>query len=75
MTKELDAGNIIYQEKILIDQRETYATLYDKLSNLAYVTLKNKIFNLFNTNVQSQPQNHSLVTIAKNISRDDEKVL
>jgi methionyl-tRNA formyltransferase len=74
MTKELDAGNIIYQESITIDQYETYTTLYDKLANLSYQVLKNKIINLFNNNVSSEPQDVNLVTIAKNITREDEKI-
>jgi methionyl-tRNA formyltransferase len=74
MTKELDAGNVIYQEAITIDENETYQSLYSKLSQLAYDTLKKQINNLFQTNIPSQPQDAKLVTIAKNISRDDEKI-
>jgi methionyl-tRNA formyltransferase len=74
MTKELDAGNIIYQEQIALDSRETYRSLYDKLTNLSYNVLRKHIHKLFNNQVESKQQNNDLVTIAKNISRDDEKI-
>jgi methionyl-tRNA formyltransferase len=74
MTKELDAGNVIYQEKIALDARETYRTLYDKLAKISYDVLRKHIHSLFNNAVISTPQNNALVTIAKNISRDDEKI-
>jgi methionyl-tRNA formyltransferase len=74
MTKELDAGDVIYQQAMPIDLKETYRTLYDKLSHLAYVILKNKIYDLFEPNVPCVPQKQKGITIARNISRADEKI-
>jgi methionyl-tRNA formyltransferase len=74
MSKELDAGNVIYQQTIPIDQYETYHSLYDKLAKLAYHTLKNKIHSLFDLHIPSQSQDVSFVTFAKNINRTDELI-
>jgi methionyl-tRNA formyltransferase len=74
MVKELDAGNVIYQKKIALEPKETYRSLYDKLSTLAYEVLREQIQTLFDKNLKSIPQDTTKVTIAKNISRDDEKI-
>jgi methionyl-tRNA formyltransferase len=74
MTKELDAGNIIYQQAIPIDDKETYHSLYIKLAQLSYRVLIDKIHSLFTSHVPSQPQDIQFVTIAKNITRENEKI-
>jgi methionyl-tRNA formyltransferase len=74
MTPSLDAGDIIFQQPIEIANNETYRSLYDKLANLAYEVLKEKHHMLFSTSTVKKSQDESLVTIAKNISREDEKI-
>jgi methionyl-tRNA formyltransferase len=74
MTKELDAGNVIYQASLSLSNRETYRTLYNKLSGLAYQTLRNKIKDLFKPNIKSVEQDVTKVTFARNITRLDEKI-
>jgi methionyl-tRNA formyltransferase len=72
MDKGMDSGNIIYQEKINIDQFETYKTLYDKLSDLSYSVLTNYVDKLFDENLKSIKQNEKLITYAPIISSSDE---
>lgn len=74
MDKGLDTGNIIYQESIDIDDDDTYQTLYDKLSNLAYGMLINHIDKLFTNKLPSTKQNDKLATYAPTISPSDEKI-
>jgi methionyl-tRNA formyltransferase len=74
VAKELDAGNVIKQFEIPINEDETYISLYDKLSNLSYKVIKENIHDLFNQNVKSISQDNSKVTYARVISREDERI-
>jgi methionyl-tRNA formyltransferase len=74
MDKGLDTGNIIYQQSINIDNDETYRSLYDKLSIVAYDMLIKYVDNLFNEHLISIKQNDKLSTYAPTISANDEKI-
>jgi methionyl-tRNA formyltransferase len=74
MEKSLDSGDIIYQSPIDIEISETYRSLYDKLSIAAYRVVNERINSLFSTNVPAMKQNEALVTLAPNITREDEKI-
>jgi methionyl-tRNA formyltransferase len=74
MVKALDAGDILFQESLAITPNETYQSLYQKLSKLAYSMLTKHLNELFNTKINSIKQDETNVTIAKNISRDDELI-
>lgn len=74
MDSGLDTGNIIYQQRIDISENETYRTLYDKLSNLAYEMLFNYVTNLFSDDLPSIKQDEKLMTYAPIISSNDEKI-
>lgn len=72
MTKELDAGDIIYQEAVPINDDETYDSLYLKLCNLGKQIIKKKYIDLFSDNVKCYKQESKMVTYAPNITRKDE---
>ncbi|GHU31283.1 hypothetical protein FACS1894166_02420 [Bacilli bacterium] len=74
MVKSLDAGDILFQESIPIEPTDTYQSLYQKLSQLAYRMLTQHINNLFKDKLNSLKQDETHVTIAKNISREDELI-
>jgi len=74
MEPSLDTGDIIYQESIKISEDETYQTLYQKLSSLAYKVISEKIDNLFNPNLLAIKQDDSKVTYSYNITRNDELI-
>ena len=74
MIKQMDAGNIIKQFKISIDSNETYKSLYEKLSALAYDVTLNHMGLLFNDYLNTIKQDESLVTFGYNITRQQEKI-
>jgi methionyl-tRNA formyltransferase len=74
MVKELDAGDIIIQKPIQIDPKETYTSLYNKLSNLSYELLKQNIDSLFSKNIKTIKQNIKEVTYAKILNYQDEHI-
>ncbi len=73
VTDKLDAGDILFQEEITINDSDNYLTLYDKLSQLSAVMIKNNFNKLFNpSNVIKQ--DNSNATFCRTISHEDEKI-
>lgn len=72
MAKKMDAGNIIAQSSIDIDQQETYDSLLIKLSELAQSMLSSYTLKLCNKNVVSAPQDEEKITFGYNINPTDE---
>lgn len=72
MAKKMDAGNIIAQSSIDIDQQETYDSLLIKLSELAQSMLSSYTLKLCNKNVVSVPQDEEKITFGYNINPTDE---
>jgi methionyl-tRNA formyltransferase len=74
MAKKLDAGDIIAQRAIDIEQQDDVGTMHDKLSFLGADLLKETLPSIINGTNNRQPQDDSKATFASNISRDDEKI-
>jgi len=74
MAKKMDAGNIIKQYELPIDERETYSSLYDKLCSLATQIISKEFDILFDDGLVSIPQDESKATFGYNISRENEKI-
>lgn len=74
MSEEMDAGRIIFQEKITIDFEDNLETLFTKMEALAYKIVFNNIDLLFTNKLQRTEQDKSLVTYAYNIKREDERI-
>lgn len=74
MEKEMDAGNIISQRSILIDQTDTVGTLFDKLSLVGKDLLIETLPAIFSRTNQSVEQNVADVTVAPMISPEEEKI-
>lgn len=74
MEKKLDAGDIISQVELPIEDTDTTGTLFDKLSAAGTELLKETLPSIVNgTNLRS-PQDEQLVTFARNISREQERL-
>lgn len=74
MVKKLDAGNIISQQAIAIEENDDVGTMHDKLSFLGADLLKETLPSIINGTNQSIPQDDTKATFASNISREDERI-
>ena len=74
MVKKLDAGNIISQKAINIEEYDNVGTMHDKLSFLGADLLKDTLPSIVNETNDSIPQDDSEATFASNISREDERI-
>ncbi len=74
MVDKLDAGDILFQESIAIQQNETYRSLYDKLTELSSKMVKQNISKILSNDIHPIKQDDSLATFCKTIKREDEKI-
>ncbi|WP_436860705.1 methionyl-tRNA formyltransferase [Staphylococcus caeli] len=74
MVKKLDAGDIITQSAIAIEQQDDVGTMHDKLSILGADLLKSTLPSILDGTNQRVPQQEEEATFASNISRDQEKI-
>ncbi len=74
MVKKMDAGDILSQVKIKIDDFDTCSSLHDKLSESGSQLLIETINRLINGEITPTKQDASLVTYAFNITRDEERI-
>ncbi|MGL4616828.1 MAG: methionyl-tRNA formyltransferase [Mycoplasmoidaceae bacterium] len=74
MEKKMDSGNVIYMEKINIDDNDNLKSLFSKMESLAYKVVFEQIDTLFNPNLEGEKQDESKVTFGYNIKREDEKI-
>ena len=69
--KELDAGDIIKQRKVVIDMNETSETLFNKLAIVGGELLHEVIDSLENNTIKYVPQNGWDGTYCKMIKKED----
>lgn len=74
MVKKLDAGNIISQKAISIEEDDNVGTMHNKLSFLGADLLKDTLPSIINKTNESIPQDDTKATFASNISREDERI-
>ncbi|MFQ3843072.1 methionyl-tRNA formyltransferase [Staphylococcus pseudoxylosus] len=74
MVKKLDAGDIISQRAIVIEDQDDVGSMHDKLSFLGADLLKETLPSIINGTNQRIEQNEDEATFASNISRDQEKI-
>ncbi len=72
MVQQLDAGNIISQRAIPIEDEDNVGTMHDKLSALGTTLLQKTLPSILNGTNSSVPQEASKVSFASNIQREDE---
>ncbi|EPD52844.1 methionyl-tRNA formyltransferase [Paenisporosarcina sp. FSL H8-0542] len=74
MAQKLDAGDIISQKSIPIEQSDTTGVLFEKLSVVGRDLLKETLPTIINGSNARLVQDESLVTFARNISREQERI-
>jgi len=72
MVYKMDAGNIIKQRTINIEETDDYETLSDKLSLLGRDLLREELPNILSDNYQSIPQDEDKVTFSPTIKFEEE---
>lgn len=74
MAEKLDAGNIISQVDVKIEETDHVGTLHDKLSEAGSKLLAETLPKLIAGTADSIPQDERLATFASNITREQEKL-
>ena len=74
MSKKMDAGEIISQKSLEIDEDETLDSLYERMSILGNDLLQETIPDIINNKVKYTPQDETKVTFGLNITKEDEKI-
>lgn len=74
MAEKLDAGDILTQVEVEIEERDTVGSLHDKLSQAGVTLLLETIPNLLEGKITPIKQVDSQATFASNIKREQEKV-
>jgi methionyl-tRNA formyltransferase len=74
MVKALDAGDILSQVKIPIEEEDDVASMFEKLSVEGAQLLRETLPLLLEGKIEPVPQNLSQVTYAPNIKREDEEI-
>ncbi|SFS50983.1 methionyl-tRNA formyltransferase [Marininema halotolerans] len=74
MVEALDAGDILSQERMVIDESDDVGTLHDKLSHVGATLLLKTIPQLLSNEIKARPQDPQEVTYSPNIRREDEAI-
>ncbi|WP_027963140.1 methionyl-tRNA formyltransferase [Halalkalibacillus halophilus] len=74
MVKALDAGDVIEQVTVPIEEKDHVGSVHDKLSQAGSDLLLKVLPKLFSKEISPVQQNESFVTYAKNITREQEMV-
>ncbi|MDC3416443.1 methionyl-tRNA formyltransferase [Aquibacillus salsiterrae] len=74
MVEKLDAGDIISQDKITIEEDDHVGSLHEKLAKVGSNLLSKTLPNIFNKQITPLKQNEELATYASNIKREQEKI-
>lgn len=71
MVKKMDAGNIVKEEKIIIQDEDNLGSLHDKLKLLAPIVTKSFIEDISKDNISERVQDESKVSFAPSISKEE----
>lgn len=74
MVEKLDAGDILTQVEVEIEERETTGSLFDKLSEAGSQLLSETVPLLLQGKIEPVKQNEDEATFAYNIKREQEKI-
>lgn len=74
MVKKLDAGDMLAQASLPIEEADTAGTLHDKLSALGADLLRETLPAIAAETVVAEPQEEAHVTYAPNLSRGQERI-
>ncbi len=74
MVRKMDAGAIISQGKVTIEDNDTYGSLHDKLIEVGTKLLIDTLPSIIDQSYEKVEQNEDEVTFGYNISKEEEKV-
>ncbi|RID87222.1 methionyl-tRNA formyltransferase [Peribacillus asahii] len=74
MAEKLDAGDILTQAEVVIEEEDNVGTLHDKLSQVGSDLLAETLPKLINGELTPIKQDEAKATFASNIKRSDEKI-
>ena len=74
MNEKMDEGDILSQESLPIDIKDTNTTLFNKLSDLGLKMILDSLPKLFNNELTPIKQDNSKATVAKNLTKEDEHI-
>ena len=74
MDTKMDSGDILYQEKIKIEDSDNVGTMFNKLSELGSIMISNFLPKLLSNEINITKQNEDEVTYAYNITKEDELI-
>lgn len=74
MVKKMDAGAVMRQIKVKIEENDTMSMLHDKLMDAGASIIIDSIKDIIDDKAVFVEQDHDKATYAYNISKDDEKV-
>lgn len=74
MVEKLDAGDILTQVRVPIEDQDTVGSLHDKLSEAGSKLLLETLPKLIDHKISPIPQEEGLVTYARNILRENERI-
>ncbi|MBQ1812329.1 MAG: methionyl-tRNA formyltransferase [Bacilli bacterium] len=74
MSSKLDAGDIISQRKVIIEDTDNVGTLHDKLSIVGKELLMETIPSIINRTATYTKQDESMATYGWNIKKEDERI-
>lgn len=70
MNAGLDTGDILMQEEMVLDRKETGGSLFDRLCSLGAELLSKTLVGLEAGSITPVPQNHEISTYAKMLTKD-----
>lgn len=74
MVQKMDAGDILFQEEIMINPEDNCDLLLDRLSQVAQNHIVQWIEDIKNNQYEQKAQNESLVIFSPKITKEDEKI-
>lgn len=74
MVERLDAGDMISQITVPIEETDDTGTMFEKLSLAGVTLLKETLPSIIDETNERIPQDEELVTFARNISREEERI-
>lgn len=74
MAEKLDAGDILTQAEVVIEEEDNVGTMHDKLSQVGADLLSDTLPKLLNHELTPIKQDETRATFASNIKRADEKI-
>ncbi len=74
ITKELDKGDIIYQESIAINDNDSSFSMQNKFIDIGIQCMLKTLEAIIENNFKLQPQNESIATYAQKIKKEEAKI-